>query len=722
MKFSDPKSCLRWARSSVLLVALSFPTVAAGQLTTLYTFAGPPDGASPQAALISDASGNLYGTTIWGGIVNANNANGNGTVFKLTPNGNGTYSETVLYKFTGGNDGGFPSAALIADASGNLYGTTEYGGASGNGTVFKLTPAGVETVLYSFKGQPDGSRPLAGLIFGAGGNLYGTTEFGGSSNDGTVFMVTMAGAEIVLYNFVGGTDGQFPVASLLQVGGNLFGTTQLGGSVGGGVCGAVGLGCGTVFELTPSGPTRYTETVLYRFSGGDGADPVSGVVSDAAGNLYGTTSLGGNSCPPWSCGTVFRLAPGANGTYSEAVLYAFKGTGGDGVIPKGGVIADAVGNLYGTTYWGGTNGDGSVFKLAPSATPPWTETVLASFVDGGPGNPAAGLFSDGQGNFYGTTLYIGCLGSGCGYGAVFKIVIPLITPTCTDNSGGTVQLGATQFVPCPAGQVGTSSCPSVSPVVGPGLPDCGTEKCIAQNTWSTPDFGMCGPQVTCIDNSGVTVQLGAKQFVACPQGEVGTTACPSLSPVIGPGLPDCATEICQAQNTWSSPPNSSLCDVACTDGATVFPVGATESRSCTGGQLGTQTRSCNPGGHWGDWTGACQCPAGQLLCFNGLTHANVCFTPLGGITDNTGVFHAWCGHEDQNQEIDCSSSCPATQPCAPAHDNVNHIQTTDLYCGDGSIGPKSGGGSDAALLTFLALMGVWSIAGLWRRLRRRASR
>jgi len=414
-----------------MVAAASFSGGAAGQtLTSLYTFTGAGDGATPIAGVISDGAGNLYGTTFWGGTVNATGSNGNGTVFKLTPNGSGTYTESVLYAFSGGNDGGLPGAGLIADTAGNLYGTTEYGGTSGNGVVFKVTPAGVETVLYSFNGTPDGSRPLAGLIFDTAGNLYGTTQFGGTSGNGTVFMVTPAGAETVLYSFLGANDGEFPAAGLLRdTSGNLFGTTQFGGSI----CGGVGIGCGTVFELTPTATGSYSETVLYRFSvGTDGANPRAGLIADAAGNLYGTTFYGGSSCPPLSCGTVFRLAPNGNGTYAETVLYAF--TGNDGANPIGGLIADAVGSLYGTTSYGGTSGDGTVFKLTPSATIPWPETVLASFVDGEPGNPAAGLFSDGPGSFYGTTPYIGCLGGGCGHGAVFKLtdVFPVTT------AGGTV--------------------------------------------------------------------------------------------------------------------------------------------------------------------------------------------------------------------------------------------------------------------------------------------
>ena len=624
------------------------------------------------------------------------------------------YKRQVLYSFSGGADGATPYAALISDVAGNLYGTTSGDSTTGNGNVFMLSPSATTpwpiTVLHSFSG-PDGEGPRAAVVADAAGNLYGTALLGGGSGSGDVFMLTRSATApwptTVLYSFTGGTDGGLPQAPLiLDAGGNLYGTTTKG--------------AGTVFMLTRSAATPWPETVLYSFGGGaDGADP-NGLIADATGNLYSTTIGGGIGCGVSGCGTIFMLTRAAKAPWPKTLLYSFTG-GNDGSGPQSGLVADSGGNFYGTTYSGGPGGggispSGVVYKLTPAANAPWPQSVLYSFTgrnDGG--NPYDALLIDTSGAMYGTTVYGGTSNSG----TVFKLVS---TPqTCTDNSGGTVPLGGKQFVPCPQGQVGTPACPSVSPVVGPGLPDCGTETCVAQNTWSSPDFSMCGEQSTCTDNSGVIVPLGGKQFVACPQGQVGTTACPSLSSLIGPGLPNCATETCQAQNTWSMPPDSSLCDVPCTDNGKIFPVGATESRNCLGGQSGTQTQTCNAGGQWSGWTGACQCPAGQLLCFNGLTQANQCFTPLGGITDNSGVFHAWCGHEDSSEEIDCGSSCPAGSPCGPAINNPNHVQTTDMYCGDGTIGSVTGGGSDVALLTFLALMAVWSIPGVWH-LRRRASR
>jgi hypothetical protein len=249
-----------------LLVAAGFSgELAAQTLTTLYSFAGLPDGASPLAGVISDATGNLYGTTEFGGNTICGSG-GCGTVFKLTPNGSGGYGETVLYTFTG-PDGAFPyTGDLITDAAGNLYGTTNEGGGgvcalNGScGVVFKLTPNGSggysETVLYRFAvaSPSDGAIPLAGLIADAMGNLYGTTVQSG----------------------------------------------------GGGACGVPG--CGIVFKLTPNGSGAYSETVLYRFTGGtDGAAPRAGLISDAMGNLYGTTAGGGgggSACGVPGCGIV----------------------------------------------------------------------------------------------------------------------------------------------------------------------------------------------------------------------------------------------------------------------------------------------------------------------------------------------------------------------------------------------------------------------------------
>jgi len=273
-----------------------------GQMTVLHSFcsvANCADGNTPYAGVIRHA-GNLYGTTQGGGPSNS------GVVFKLDPTGN----ETVLYTFCPSGDGGCTDGmspnAVIADKEGNLYGTTTNGGGSSNsGVVFKLDPTGAETVLYSFAGGADGATPLAGLIRDEAGNLYGTTEFGGTSGSGTVFKVDPAGNETVLYSFTGGTDGGYPEAGLIRDGkGNLYGTTFFGG-LAHPPCSSF---CGVVFKVDATG----VETVLYSFTGGtDGLNPAAGLMLGKSGNLYGTTGYGGDSDPTCQtgigCGVVFKL-------------------------------------------------------------------------------------------------------------------------------------------------------------------------------------------------------------------------------------------------------------------------------------------------------------------------------------------------------------------------------------------------------------------------------
>jgi len=347
----------------------------------LYSFTGGNDGSGPSASLIMDTRGNLYGTTMTGGSANA------GVVFKVTPRGR----ETVLYSFTGGDDGGHPLAGLIMDAKGNLYGTASDHGAANGGVVFKLTRRGRQIVLHDFAGI-DGFFPQADLVMDPNGNLYGATFYGGTAGQGAVFKVTSNGREAVRYSFTGGTDGGSPGAGLvMDADGNLYGTTESSDNR------------GVVFKVSPKG----TETVLHSFAGGadDGAVPTAGLITDADGNLYGTTSKGG----PNNAGVVFKLTPGGDRT----VLYSFTG-GNDGSGPSAPVIMDADHNLYGTTGFGGVGGDGVVFKLSPTGD----ETVLYSFTGGADGgNPAAGLIMDASGNLYGTTK----AGGANNAGVVFKV-------------------------------------------------------------------------------------------------------------------------------------------------------------------------------------------------------------------------------------------------------------------------------------------------------------
>ncbi len=346
-----------------------------GQETVLYNFGGGPDGSGPVAGVILDSAGTLYGTTVGGGPGNA------GVIYSLEPAGH----EQILYSFSGGADGGNPYAGLIRDAAGNFYGTTASGGTNNAGVVFELDTTGHETVLYSFTGAADGGTPMASVVRDSDGNLYGTTYVGGSAGAGVVFKLDTTGHETVLHSFTNGADGGYPQAGvILDATGNLYGVTLYGNP------GAV------IFKLSPSGH----ETVLYTLPT---ASSAGGLTRDAAGNFYG--ALAGD-------GTVYKLSP--NGQYS--VLYSFTG-GADGEDPMAGVILDAAGNLYGTTFLGGSAGVGTVYKVDPSGH----ETVLYSFTGGLDGEwPTASVF-DGAGNLYGTTSS----GGGKAYGGVvFKIKIP----------------------------------------------------------------------------------------------------------------------------------------------------------------------------------------------------------------------------------------------------------------------------------------------------------
>ena len=391
--------------------------------TVLHTFTGGSNGENPSnsstnptGGLILDAKGNLYGTTPLGGDTApctdvSGTVQGCGVVFELSPpsGGSGPWTETMLYKFTGGSDGAEPNAGLIFDAKGNLYGTTQFGGdnstcfsdfsdTAGCGVVFRLSPPNsssgpwIETVLYKFTGKADGNNPTAALILDAEGKLYGTTPYnsGNSENEcdcGAVFELSPPNGngpwtETTLYTFTGmftgGINGGQPYAGLaLDAKGNLYGTTIFGGQI----CAALDLdeevGCGVVFELAPpsSGSGPWTETVLYTFVGqSDGAMPISKLLFDSKGNLYGTALAGGtdvSDCPesspyPAGCGVVFELSPPTrdNGPWTETVLHNFTYSG-DGRFPDPGLVSDATRNLYGATPQGGRDSFGTVFELSP---------------------------------------------------------------------------------------------------------------------------------------------------------------------------------------------------------------------------------------------------------------------------------------------------------------------------------------------------------------------
>jgi uncharacterized repeat protein (TIGR03803 family) len=384
-------------------------------LTVLHAFTGGQDGANPLAGLTMDKAGNLDGTASQGG------GSGNGVVFRLTHKGSG-WVFSPLYSFQGGNDGAAPGARVIIGPDGSLYGTTQNGGGTNpGGTVFKLTPYPTacktalcgwqETQLYAFKGGSDGALPGPGdLVFDQAGNLYGTTKEGGASLCGflcgTVYKLMPSNdgwTKSILYNFMAGSDGEMPSAGVIfDQAGNLHGTTYEGG---------VGK-FGTVFQLT-CGVGGCTNNVLHSFTnGGDGGSPVGGLILDQSGNLYGAGSDGGTG----GDGTVFELSPSGD-SWTFAVLYNFTSPLGGQCGPRAGLVMDAAGNLYGTTFCDGAYGYGNVFELSPS-NGGWTYWDLYDFTGGNDGkNPISNVLLHSNGKLYGTTS----VGGTQGFGVVWEL-------------------------------------------------------------------------------------------------------------------------------------------------------------------------------------------------------------------------------------------------------------------------------------------------------------
>ena len=388
------------------VAVVATPRMQAQTFNVLYNFTNASDGASPVAGLTIDKAGNLYGTAQSGGA-------GYGTAFELKHSGS-SWTFKPLYSFASGTDGASPMARLMFGAKGRLYGTTSQGGA-GYGTVFKLTgPTGAtqppltEAVIYSFMSGNDGAQPSAGdLIFDKAGNMYGTTSYGGASGNGTVFKLTAPKGkkgnwvETVLYAFGQGTDGAVPVAGVtFDASGNLYGTTSAGGTY----------GYGIVFELTPSG-SSWTESILYNFTGGnDGGTAYGGLLFDQSGNLYGATISGGTG----TGGTVFQMTPSSGG-WNYNVLYNIPGWTVSG--PFRTIMMDASGSLYVTTHCDGVYGEGSSFKLTPS-NGTWTYSDIYDFTGGTDGKfVISDLTFDQNGNLYGTTQQ----GGANGYGVIFEI-------------------------------------------------------------------------------------------------------------------------------------------------------------------------------------------------------------------------------------------------------------------------------------------------------------
>ena len=364
---------------------------------TVHRFTGGRDGGQPSAPVILDDAGNLYGTTTLGGDLKCNRPYGCGTIFKIDAAG----KETVLHSFTLMPDGAYPQAGLIRDAAGNFYGTTQEGGAYNSGTVFKLDATGKEIVLYSFSGGRDGAWPFGGLVRDSAGNLYGTTYAGGGilscyyisgvSTCGVIFKLAKTGRLTVLHRF-DGSDGEWPLVGLVRdSAGNLYGTASAGNN-----------NFGIVFKVDNTGGFSVLHTFEDQYS--DGFEPSSTLILDEAGNLYGTTRLGG---------TVFKI----DVTGQETILYPFSGRH-DGIWPSGNLVRDAGGNIYGTTEHGGhcqrRFGCGTIYRLDTNGQ----ETVLHKF-GRGPGRvPKGGLVMDSAGILYGTTWEP----YGPSFGSVFKFI------------------------------------------------------------------------------------------------------------------------------------------------------------------------------------------------------------------------------------------------------------------------------------------------------------
>jgi uncharacterized repeat protein (TIGR03803 family) len=406
-RFGSGRMCWTKACAIFLVCAATAIDLPAQTFTTLFSFDNT-NGANPEAGLVQATDGNFYGTTVFDGAYNG------GTVFRVTPSG----TLTTLYSFcaqTNCTDGANPEPGLVQASNGDFYGTTYDGGAQGDGTVFRISPSGALTTIYSFCAQmncTDGVNPVAGLSQ-TKGDFYGTTEYGGAYNAGTVFQITPSGKLTTLYSFCAQKncpDGQYPASGLLQgSNGNFYGTTKRGGAHHSG---------GTIFEITQRG----TLTTLYSFCAQtgcmDGEVPYGGLVEDSNGDLYGTTISGGAQFGNPE-GTVFRITP--SGTLTTLHRFCSQSLCADGEVPYAGLVQATDGNFYGTTVFGGAHAGGEVFEITPGGT----LTTLYSFcaqtncTDGEA--PYAGLVQATSGDFYGTTEY----GGAGNAGVVFSLSIGL---------------------------------------------------------------------------------------------------------------------------------------------------------------------------------------------------------------------------------------------------------------------------------------------------------
>jgi uncharacterized repeat protein (TIGR03803 family) len=398
-------------------VVLLAATGAAAQLERVaYSFNGS-DGAAPNG-LIFDSAGNLYGAASSGGSHDV------GIIFELVPKSGGGWTEKILHSFNNETTDGYqPNGQLVFDSSGNLYGTTRSGGTQGLGAVFELSPRTsgqwAEKLVYSFRGEGnDGIYPFAGVIFDSAGNLYGTTESGGASSLGTVFKLSLSGGvwtETRLFDLDNTHGAKAEAPLLFDSAGNLYTTAEFGGAN----------NLGTVLELSPQSNGNWTPATLHQFDNVNGSDvmyPVAGLTFDSAGNLYGTAIDGA----AYGGGGVFELTPAEGGTWNETIIHSFNYAQGDGFSPQAAVTLGSAGNLYGTTAYGGTGtctqngnpiGCGTVFKLT-FASGVWTETILHSFTTGTDGEqPKAAVIFNSAGNIFGAATEGGTSGDG----AVFEV-------------------------------------------------------------------------------------------------------------------------------------------------------------------------------------------------------------------------------------------------------------------------------------------------------------
>jgi uncharacterized repeat protein (TIGR03803 family) len=414
---------IRGAITLAVLSALLLIAVRPAQAQTesvLYNFTGGADGSGPESKLTFHG-GNLYGTTNAGGL-------GSGTVFELSPNGSGGWTETVLYNFcsvANCADGANPKYSYVTfDSAGNLYGTAYAGGANGNGVVFELSPTGAswtETVLYSFGSSPDGANPVNGLIMDAG-NLYGTTYAGGSGGNGTVFQLTPSGGtwtEKVIYEMHSNYAGL-----VMDGSGNIFGTNWQ-----------------AAFKLSPNGSGGWNPAVIYTFA--IGANPNGTLVLDSAGNAYGTTYAGGGN------GNVYKLIRGTGGKWTRTILYGFGSSGPN--HPLAGIVFDSAGNIYGTTTQGGIHHAGDVFELVSLGNGSYKFKTIQPFNGENGGQPFGSLILDSAGFVYGT----GTGGGVDGFGVVFEcnanatVTTTTITSSPNPSSNGQLVTFTATVTPAP---------------------------------------------------------------------------------------------------------------------------------------------------------------------------------------------------------------------------------------------------------------------------------